>query len=360
MKKNTQIPIIIILLLVLLGFMFLNKNKQKQTNNQNTSFIVCDEFGTRYESEQQALDAGLGYAQFGATYCPEYLASKGVTNHSSQYCYLRKTPTPPEFGNEYNYHFISFTLNKENNVSNGVSFSYPYGTDSQRGSFSGLLDPETQQLQTTGVAWGEGMRWESENIYILTDTGLQFVFNGNPNPDYELLRVNCEDYDKEWSAFETKQLNYSVNTTDRTRLTKLPVIKEQNLTKDELVEVQFVERIVDLDNNFETEEYLIYPYGPYYCGSGGCNLYIVNGNNDIISETSVTRLPVYTDLVDFEKNPPQKGAWKDIIVWSDGAYRKLTHDGTRYPSNPSLEPDLTVEEVELHPEMYFKLLDYIN
>lgn len=358
MKKIT--PIIIILLLVLLGFMFLNKNEQKQIDNPNNSFVVCDEFGTRYESEQQALDAGLDYAQFGATYCPEYLESKGITNHSSRYCYLEKTPTPPEFGDEHNYHFISFDIDEDNVVTNGVSFSYPYGTDSQRASFSGLLGPETQELQTTGVAWGEGMRWESENTYMLTDTGLQFVFDGNPHPDYELPRIDCEDYDKEWSAFEAKQLSYSVNTTDRTRLTMLPVIQEQELTESELNEVQFVERVIDLDNNFDTEEYLIYPYGPYYCGSGGCNLYIVNEDNNIISGTSVTKLPVYTELIDFEKNSPQKGVWEDIIVWSDGAYRRLTHDGTGYPSNPSLEPSLTIEEVELHPEKYFKLLDYIN
>ncbi|MCW9035621.1 MAG: hypothetical protein OQJ97_15485 [Rhodospirillales bacterium] len=33
---------------------------------------VCDENLKRYPSEQEALDAGLDYPQFGATYCPDY------------------------------------------------------------------------------------------------------------------------------------------------------------------------------------------------------------------------------------------------------------------------------------------------
>ncbi len=33
---------------------------------------LCDENGNRYSSEQEALDAGLSYAEFGATLCSEY------------------------------------------------------------------------------------------------------------------------------------------------------------------------------------------------------------------------------------------------------------------------------------------------
>lgn len=41
-------------------------------SSPGTAMVVCDEQANRYASEQDALDAGLSYAQFGATYCPEY------------------------------------------------------------------------------------------------------------------------------------------------------------------------------------------------------------------------------------------------------------------------------------------------
>lgn len=40
-------------------------------SSENVTF--CDEHGNRYLSEEQAEDAGLTPAQYGATYCPEYL-----------------------------------------------------------------------------------------------------------------------------------------------------------------------------------------------------------------------------------------------------------------------------------------------
>ncbi len=34
--------------------------------------FLCDEHANRYDTAEEALAAGLDYAQFGATYCPEY------------------------------------------------------------------------------------------------------------------------------------------------------------------------------------------------------------------------------------------------------------------------------------------------
>ncbi|WP_260484301.1 hypothetical protein [Sphingomicrobium flavum] len=44
------------------------------TNTQDSAMSVCDDAGNRYASDAEAQAAGLDPAQYGATYCPEYLA----------------------------------------------------------------------------------------------------------------------------------------------------------------------------------------------------------------------------------------------------------------------------------------------
>ena len=41
----------------------------------DTAMTVCDADGNRYASDAEAEAAGLELAEFGATYCPEYLAA---------------------------------------------------------------------------------------------------------------------------------------------------------------------------------------------------------------------------------------------------------------------------------------------
>ncbi|MGF1702857.1 hypothetical protein L4D09_21445 [Photobacterium makurazakiensis] len=69
----------------------------------------------------------------------------------------------------------------------------------------------------------------------------------------------------------------------------------------------------------------------YFCGSGGCTAYIFDGDGNVLSQMSVTKMPIL--VADTEQN-----GWRDIIVWSNGAYRQLMHDGNAYPSNPSVQP----------------------
>ncbi|MGB0925165.1 MAG: hypothetical protein ACPGTS_00475 [Minisyncoccia bacterium] len=272
---------------------------------------------------------------------------------------MEKQAVSKEFGDGYNYQFISFQLNIDK-ITNGVAHMYPFATDSQRGSFSGVFDTDNSRIETKGTFLGEGMTYEAQNSYVLSDQGLVPIWNGEIKNDHIILKKSCEKYDKEWNLFQKDHLAHYVNTTDRTRLYELPVIQEQNLSTEEINTISFIERNIDLDNNYDTQEYLLYPYGPYYCGSGGCNLYVMNGSNQVVSSTTVTRTPVYLELIDIDVETPEPGTWQDIIVWSNGAYRKLVHDGNTYPSNPSLEPKIAAEEIENHPERYYNVLDYIQ
>ncbi len=50
------------------------------TENEETKAERCDEHGNRYKSDEEALQAGLSYAEFGATYCEEYTSAKALSN----------------------------------------------------------------------------------------------------------------------------------------------------------------------------------------------------------------------------------------------------------------------------------------
>jgi len=73
----------VIVLIVLVGgsWILLNKNDSEKPlveADQNfyedgTPVTFCDAEGNRYETKADALAVGLSEAEFGATYCPEYL-----------------------------------------------------------------------------------------------------------------------------------------------------------------------------------------------------------------------------------------------------------------------------------------------
>ncbi|NJC25901.1 hypothetical protein [Neolewinella antarctica] len=144
----------------------------------------------------------------------------------------------------------------------------------------------------------------------------------------------------------------AINTTDRTRL--LSFAQSTDLNAAYLDTVRFLEQVVDLDGNPATTEYIVYLMGMENCGSGGCNLYVTNQGNEIISNTTVVKLPVYL------KNEESTGTWKNLIVWSDGAYRTLTAEDGEYTPNGSMGVEISQEEVEDNPETYVKVLDYLD
>jgi hypothetical protein len=89
--NNKNIILLLALSVVAAGSYFLFTNSKSSGNTENISIenkieyyedgkpiVYCDENGNRYNTEAEAKAAGLTDAQYGATYCPEYLASKTV------------------------------------------------------------------------------------------------------------------------------------------------------------------------------------------------------------------------------------------------------------------------------------------
>lgn len=88
-------------------------------------------------------------------------------------------------------------------------------------------------------------------------------------------------------------------------------------------------------NDDGKKEILVALTGPYFCGSGGCSPLILDHQGETITQFSVSEYPIVVD------NAKTKG-WKDLFIYSAGAYHILKFDGRKYPSNPSVQPKLKI------------------
>jgi hypothetical protein len=75
--------------------------------------------------------------------------------------------------------------------------------------------------------------------------------------------------------------------------------------------------------------------GMYFCGSGGCNILILDDAGQQVSSFSVAGYPVVID-----KN--STNGWNDLFIHSGKKDRIVKFDGKKYPSNPSVLPALKV------------------
>lgn len=73
--------------------------------------------------------------------------------------------------------------------------------------------------------------------------------------------------------------------------------------------------------------------GPYFCGSGGCTVFLLNSSGAQINRFTVVEYPV---LIAAEKTD----GWDNLIMMSNQQYHLLKFNGKNYPSNPSVEPVL--------------------
>jgi hypothetical protein len=106
-----------------------------------------------------------------------------------------------------------------------------------------------------------------------------------------------------------------------------------------------VSAFVDLKDN-GTQEVIVYVTGQSWCGSGGCNMLILApqaSSYKIITHTTITRPPIRVLTT-------KSNGWHDISVRVvgggiiDGYDAKLSFDGKKYPSNPSVPPARRVPE----------------
>ncbi len=275
---------------------------------------------------------------------------------SRQYCYVSRTATPEALGDSYNYQFVRFEVGENGNATGSMIYA-PYGTDGSRGSITGVYREGEQLLQSTTTYLAEGELYEEQRDYRIGEAGLSFL-NADKQPTETIPAVTCEEYEKYMKEFHRSYLQNRVNTTDRTRLKKVQEVRDFGYAEDQLDNLRFMELQVDLDNDYETEEYLLYIMDPMVCGSGGCNLLVIDSNGKTLSSTTVVKLPIYAPST-ILGDSGEKGDWKPLYVWSQG-YRKLEAKDGAYPPNASMAPKVSEDEITGHPEKYRLILDHLD
>ena len=102
---------------------------------------------------------------------------------------------------------------------------------------------------------------------------------------------------------------------------------------------QYSSALVDL-NGDRAPEALVYLSGQNWCGSGGCNLYILqrrSGSWRLINSVTITKPPIRFLATNSR-------GWSDIGVYVSGGgilhgYEAvLRFNGVRYPGNPTVAP----------------------
>jgi hypothetical protein len=141
----------------------------------------------------------------------------------------------------------------------------------------------------------------------------------------------------------------NLKTANIVRLTLQNIYKE-DLSKNSIDDYskRFIFFEYDL-NDDEKKEILVGLTGPYFCGSGGCTQYILDNEGAIISRFTVADYPV---AIDTEKS----FGWKNLFIHSGGKNRVVKFDGKKYPSNPSIQPELKVTPGDGLP----RALNFIN
>lgn len=108
----------------------------------------------------------------------------------------------------------------------------------------------------------------------------------------------------------------------------------------DIQETEYQVEYIDL-NNDGIDEALVLLSGQYWCGTGGCNLAIFEGTAsgyELVSHLSIIHAPVWI-------SSEITSGWRDLIVEVSGGgieprHVALKFNGSRYPINPSLEPEV--------------------
>ena len=84
---------------------------------------------------------------------------------------------------------------------------------------------------------------------------------------------------------------------------------------------------IDL-NNDGSEEVFVNFGTSYFCGSGGCTVFLLNSKLELITSFSPTQdIFIGTEI---------ENGWVTLLTKADGEWKKLIYENGTYPSNPTM------------------------
>lgn len=99
-------------------------------------------------------------------------------------------------------------------------------------------------------------------------------------------------------------------------------------------EREFLLEAADLNGDGKDEYFIGFFTSFYFCGSGGCSVFLLDSDLGLVTGFSVSGESIYI-LND------KTGGWSDLAIFSGGKYRHLKFSDAGYPENPSLCPAYT-------------------
>ncbi|MCX8530758.1 hypothetical protein [Chryseobacterium luquanense] len=105
-------------------------------------------------------------------------------------------------------------------------------------------------------------------------------------------------------------------------------LKPEDLRVIDAAERKFNLYQIDLNNDGKKEIFINF-FTPYFCGSGGCSLALLDSNLKLINKFTVTRTPITVDS-------KTENGWKVVWLQDGNSWKILTSKNGKYPSNPSL------------------------
>jgi hypothetical protein len=152
------------------------------------------------------------------------------------------------------------------------------------------------------------------------------------------------------STPETSESVYVQQSTDPQTAANIKTFLTEEYLKDDLAlmdendrKFQFYKIDLNKDGN---EEIFVRFNGPYFCGSGGCTLLLLDNYGEVITKFTVMRPPIFAETT-------QVNGWSLLLVEDAGVFKELKFENGSYPSNPSLLPKAPYDAPSGHAEVIF-------
>lgn len=167
-----------------------------------------------------------------------------------------------------------------------------------------------------------------KNILSFVGAGAFFLF----------ALASCNNSSKQQSVATDSAAVETVATTDTVAVpaavetinAALRTILKDDLDKDlipaEERKFMYAERDLDGDG---VNEYFVAPRGSYFCGSGGCTVFLMRNDGSLITRFTVVDFPFYV-------LPVKDKGMNRLVMRSAGDYHLMKFDGKTYPANPSV------------------------
>lgn len=135
-------------------------------------------------------------------------------------------------------------------------------------------------------------------------------------------------------AVTSPQNSSAENTVNLIQQT-LGIMFKDDLSKNLIEEPSRKFKFFEYDlNNDQKKEIFVGLTGPYFCGSGGCTILLLDSRGKLVNKFTVTESPISI------ANTNSIG-WRDLILHSNGKDHLVKFNGKSYPSNPSVQPIYT-------------------